>query len=259
MNSYRNLIFESLANTAADLLSIVLVLAFFQAVILRRRLPHLGRLLTGLVLVAVGLGIFLVGLEKCIFPLGKAMAHQLSDPDFLFGEAGLQAGSGPASYAWAIVFAFLIGFTTTLAEPSLLAVALKAKEISTGAISPWGLRLAVAFGVAFGVALGAYRIIAGTPLHYFIIGGYLILMVQTYFSPNYIIPLAFDSGGVTTSTVTVPLVVALGIGLAANVSGRSPLVDGFGLIAFASLFPIMSVLGYAMIGSFLAKRKTGQG
>ena len=136
-----------------------------------------------------------------------------------------------------------------------MAVALKAKEISTGAISPMGLRVAVALGVAIGVGLGAYRIVMGTPLQYYIIGGYLFLMVQTFFAPKFIIPLAYDSGGVTTSTVTVPLVVALGIGLASNVPGRSPLLDGFGLIAFASLFPIISVLGYAMVGAYLAKRK----
>ena len=157
-----------------------------------------------------------------------------------------------------IVFAFCIGFSTTMAEPSLIAVALKASEISTGAISPLGLRVAVALGVAVGVGLGAFRIVMGIPLEYFIIGGYIFLMAQTYFAPKFIVPLAYDSGGVTTSTVTVPLVVALGIGLAANVPGRSPLIDGFGLIAFASLFPIISVLGYAMIGAYIAKRKSAK-
>ena len=146
-----------------------------------------------------------------------------------------------------IAFGFLIGFSTTLAEPALIAVALKAKEISTGAISAWGLRIAVAFGVGVGVALGVLRIIEGTPIHYYIIAGYVVLMIQTFFAPKFIVPLAYDSGGVTTSTVTVPLLVALGVGLASNVPGRSPLLDGFGLIAFASLFPMISVLAYAMI------------
>ena len=181
------------------------------------------------------------------------MAQQLSDPKFLMKNSeSLNTSTsepliGAGFYIEVILFGFLIGFATTLAEPALIAVALKAKEISTGAISTLGLRIAVAFGVGFGVALGSFRIIEGTPIHYYIIAGYVVLMIQTYFAPKFIIPLAYDSGGVTTSTVTVPLLVALGLGLASNVPDRSPLLDGFGLIAFASLFPMISVLAYAMI------------
>ena len=153
----------------------------------------------------------------------------------------------PGIYLWTYVFAFLIGFSTTLAEPALIAVAYKARDITTGAISAWGLRISVALGVAAGVTLGVYRIVMGNPLHYYIVAGYVFLLIQTCFAPKQIIPLAYDSGGVTTSTVTVPLIAALGIGLASSVPGRSPLIDGFGLIAFASLFP--------MITEKLSKRK----
>lgn len=262
LDGYLSLLWISFWGTVKDILPIILVLGFFQLVVIRKSVPQLGRIAFGMLLVVVGLAIFLVGLEKCIFPLGKSMANQLSDPLFLSNGnqevyKALLAGTymGPGVYFWAIVFAFSIGFSTTMAEPSLIAVAIKAREISTGAISTLGLRIAVALGVAFGVSLGAYRIIVGTPLHYYIIAGYIFLIIQTLFAPKFIVPLAFDSGGVTTSTVTVPLVVALGIGLASNVPGRSALMDGFGLIAFASLFPIISVLGYAMIGNYLAKRK----
>ena len=148
------------------------------------------------------------------------------------------------------IFAASIGFATTLAEPSLIAVAIKAQEISGGAIHALGLRLAVSVGVAFGIALGSYRIVSGTDLYVYIIVGYVIVIMQTVFAPKMIIGLAYDSGGVTTSTVTVPLVTALGLGLASTVPGRNPLLDGFGLIAFASLFPIIAVLGYAQIADW---------
>jgi hypothetical protein len=152
------------------------------------------------------------------------------------------------------VFAFAIGFATTIAEPSLLAVAIKANQVSGGSIGVWGLRVAVAIGVAVGISLGAFRIVSGTPLHWYIIAGYVVVVVQTLFAPKIIIALAYDSGGVTTSTVTVPLVAALGLGLASTVPGRSALLDGFGLIAFASLFPIMSVIAYAQISEFISRR-----
>ncbi|MGR5541160.1 DUF1538 domain-containing protein, partial [Vibrio campbellii] len=143
---------------------------------------------------------------------------------------------------------------TTIAEPSLIAVAIKANQVSAGAISVNGLRIAVAIGVAVGIALGSYRIVVGDPIHYYIIAGYIVVVIQTRFSPPMIVPLAYDSGGVTTSTVTVPLVAALGLGLASTVPGRSPLIDGFGLIAFASLFPMISVMGYAQLTQWLVNR-----
>ncbi len=259
-SSWWQLLNHSLKGTALDILPIIGVLVFFQLVAIRKKLPHFKKICTGFILVIVGLGIFIVGLEQCIFPLGTEMANQLTDVKFLVGEgknsAEVFSGESPPAllYIWTYIFAFFIGFSTTLAEPSLIAVALKAKEISTGAISAWGLRIAVAFGVAFGVALGTYRIVTGTPLYIYILSGYIILLIQTIFAPKLIIPLAYDSGGVTTSTVTVPLVAALGIGLASNVPGRSPLLDGFGLIAFASLFPIMAVLAYAKITEILSQR-----
>ncbi|MGB5536148.1 MAG: DUF1538 domain-containing protein, partial [Thiogranum sp.] len=158
-------------------------------------------------------------------------------------------------YYWVYIFSFAIGFSTTIAEPSLMAVAMKANQVSGGAIGAWGLRIAVALGVAVGIALGAYRIVTGLPIHYFIIAGYVVVVIQTIFAPRLIIPLAYDSGGVTTSTVTVPLVAALGLGLAETVPGRNVLIDGFGLIAFASLFPIMSVMAYAQISEYRAYRQ----
>jgi hypothetical protein len=157
-------------------------------------------------------------------------------------------------YGWVYVFAAAIGFATTIAEPSLIAVAIKANQVSAGGVGTWGLRVAVAIGVAFGIALGTFRIVTGTPLHWYIISGYIVVIVQTLFAPRSIIALAYDSGGVTTSTVTVPLVAALGLGLASSVPGRSPLLDGFGLIAFASLFPIITVMGYAQIAEWMSKR-----
>jgi hypothetical protein len=151
----------------------------------------------------------------------------------------------------------MIGFSTTIAEPSLMAVAIKANQVSAGTISVWGLRVAVALGVAIGIALGSYRIVVGDPIHYYIIAGYVAVVIQTWLAPKMIIPLAYDSGGVTTSTVTVPLVAALGFGLSEAVPGRNPLIDGFGLIAFASLLPIISVLSYAQLTEFMAARKKG--
>jgi hypothetical protein len=254
-------ILSALGGTFKDILPIILVLGFFQAVAIRKKIENLPTIAFGLVLVVIGLSIFIVGLEKCVFPIGTQMANQLTDLKFLTsGDENILAAIknsvkiDPAIYLWTYVFAFLIGFSTTLAEPALIAVALKAKEITTGAISAWGLRISVALGVAFGVTLGVYRIVTGNPLHYYIATGYAFLLVQTYFAPKMIIPLAYDSGGVTTSTVTVPLIAALGIGLAANVPGRSPLIDGFGLIAFASLFPMITVMAYAMITEILAAR-----
>lgn len=233
--------------TVRDVLPIAAILAFFQLAVLRKPVPHLKQVLIGFVYVLAGLALFLIGLQQALFPLGEAMARQLTDPAFVYG---LEAGQQPDQviwwrYYWVYLFAAAIGFSTTIAEPSLIAVALKADEASGGAIKPWALRIAVAIGVAISIALGAFRIVTGTPLHLYMMVGYMIVIAQTFFAPKEVIPLAYDSGGVTTSTVTVPLVTALGLGLAATVEGRSPLIDGFGLIALASLFPMITVMGYA--------------
>jgi hypothetical protein len=235
-------------STIRDVIPIAAVVIGFQLLVLKRPVPHLRRVAIGFIYVLTGLTLFLVGLELALFPLGRLMATQLTNPAFLSPD-GVLLGTALhwLNYHWVFLFAFAIGFSTTIAEPSLYAVALKANEISGGAIGIWGLRIAVALGVAIGIALGTYRIVTGAPIHYFIIVGYLLVVVQTWFAPKQIVPLAYDSGGVTTSTVTVPLVAALGLGLAETVPGRHPLIDGFGLIAFASLFPIMSVLAYAQI------------
>jgi len=153
------------------------------------------------------------------------------------------------------VFGALIGFATTIAEPALIAVSFKAQEVSRGGLNQWALRLAVATGVALGIAIGTFRIVTGTPLYLYILVGYIIVLIQTVFAPREIIPLAYDTGGVTTSTVTVPLVAALGLGLSETIPGRDPALDGFGLIAFASVFPVMTVMGYAQIAHALARRK----
>lgn len=240
--------------TVGDVIPIAAVVIGFQLLVLRCPIPNLRRVSVGFVYVLVGLSLFLVGLELTLFPLGRLMATQLTDPAFVTPNAeGLATALHWRDYRWVFFFAFAIGFSTTIAEPSLLAVAIKANEISGGAIGVWGLRIAVALGVAFGITLGTYRIVAGSPLHYFIIAGYVLVIIQTWFSPKQIVPLAYDSGGVTTSTVTVPLVAALGLGLAETVPGRHPLIDGFGLIAFASVFPIISVLAYAQLSELIGR------
>jgi hypothetical protein len=240
--------------TIRDVLPILALIVFFQLVVLRQPIPHLRRLIIGGVYVVLGLAMFLLGLEKALFPVGNAMAAQLSDPAFLSGR-GDTALTGWAAYAWIYLFAALIGFSTTVAEPALLAVSLKAGEVSGGVISPWGLRVTVAIGVAVGLALGAFRIVTGTPLYMYILAGYVVVVLQTFTTPKKMIALAYDSGGVTTSTVTVPLVAALGLGLSETVPGRDPALDGFGLIAFASLFPIISVMAYAQISHWTAVRR----
>jgi hypothetical protein len=239
---------ETILSTAFDVLPIVLFIFLFQVFVIRQPIRDVKRLLVGLVFTILGLGLFLVGLEQALFPLGRLMAQQLTHPEFLLqGAEALDFHW--SNYTWVYVFAFAIGFATTIAEPALLAVAMKANETSGGAIHVWGLRVAVAIGAAVGVSLGCFRIIAGLPLQAFILAGYIIVVVQTIWAPRLIIPLAYDSGGVTTSTVTVPLVAALGLGLAETVPGRSPLLDGFGLVAFTCLFPIISVLAYAQLSA----------
>ena len=241
---------DTALGTMVDVLPIAVILVVFQVAVLRRRVPNLGRILSGFAAVLLGLTLFLIGLEQALFPIGETMARQLAAPE----ATGASASASEVDwrdYMLVYAFAAAIGFATTIAEPPLIAVALKAEEASGGAIGSWGLRIAVAIGVAVGVSLGAFRIVTGTPLAWYIIAAYAVVIVQTFRSSRSIIPLAYDSGGVTTSTVTVPVVAALGLGLAANVPGRNPLIDGFGLIAFASVFPIMSVLGYSMASSWL--------
>lgn len=239
----------TLRATVFDVAPIVAILAGFQLGVLRRPIPNLPAILSGALLVVVGLALFLFGLEKALFPIGRTMARQLTDPDFLGEAAG-----GWRQYLWLCLFAFSIGFATTIAEPALIAVALKAEDVSGGTIGAFGLRVAVALGVAVSLVVSVLRIITGTPLPTYMIAGYALVIVQTLFAPRMIIPLAYDLGGVTTSTVTVPLLTALGLGLAAAVPGRSPLIDGFGMIALAALFPMIAVMGYAQIGVWLARR-----
>ena len=242
---------EILLETIQDVLPIVVIIVGFQLLVLRRKLPNPGQLILGFCYVLSGMALFLMGLELALFPVGKLMAQQLTDPHFIYGTLdSVEQTVVWQDYYWVYLFAAAIGFSTTIAEPALLAVAIKAHEVSGGAIGVWGLRIAVAIGVAAGIALGTYRIVTGTPLHYFIIIGYIMVVIQTYFAPKIIIALAYDSGGVTTSTVTVPLVTALGLGLASTVPERSPGLDGFGLIAFASLFPMITVMGYAQLSEW---------
>ncbi len=236
---------KTLLTTCRDVLPVIILITGFQLLVLRQPIPHLRRVVIGGVYVVIGLALFLAGLEKALFPIGKIMAAQLSDPTFLYGTDAIVAQPEWKAYGWIYLFAAMIGFATTIAEPSLIAVAYKANEVSAGTISQWGLRITVAIGVSIGISLGTFRIVTGTPIYIYILAGYMVVVVQTFFAPKNIIPLAYDSGGVTTSTVTVPLVAALGLGLSASIPGRNPALDGFGLIAFASLFPIITVLGYA--------------
>lgn len=253
MNSLFNIL-HTLFGTVFDVLPILVIIFGFQLLVIRRPIPNLRKVLFGFIYVLLGLAFFLEGLEIALFPIGKLMAQQLTDPAFIYGRVDdvVQVMQW-RDYGYVYLFAATIGFSTTIAEPALLAVAIKAKEVSAGAISIWGLRIAVAIGAGLGIALGTFRIVTGTPLHYFIIAGYIIVIIQTAFAPKTIIALAYDSGGVTTSTVTVPLVAALGLGLASTVPGRSALLDGFGLIAFTCLFPIITVMAYAQISEWRQK------
>lgn len=226
-----------------DLLPIILVIIFFQLFVIGQPLPQVGEVLLGSFLVVIGLSLFVQGLEMGLFPLGEAMADGLARKGSLF---------------WLLSFAFALGFSTTVAEPALIAVSGKAARIAVagGLISDLtitessyalGLRLSVAVSVGLAIMIGVLRILKGWPVHYLIIGGYASVMLMTVFAPKEIIGIAYDAGGVTTSTITVPLVAALGVGLASIIRGRSPLVDGFGLIAFASLMPMIFVMGYGMV------------
>jgi hypothetical protein len=226
-----------------DLLPIVLVIAFFQIIVLQQTPENLMQTFVGLFFVVLGLTFFIFGLEQGLFPIGESMAHAFASKGSVF---------------WLLTFAFALGFGTTIAEPALIAVAEEASEVAAEAglieISERGmksyadgLRLTVALSVGFAIALGVLRILLNWSIQYIIMIGYVLVILLTGFAPDEIIGIAYDSGGVTTSTITVPLVTALGIGLASSISGRNPMLDGFGLIAFASLFPIIFVLAYGMI------------
>jgi hypothetical protein len=223
---------KGLLGVISDVIPILGVILFFQYVVLKKQIENLRQVITGFILVILGLDAFVIGLEMGLFSLGETMAFELTRYD-----------NNLIIYA----FGFFIGFSTTMAEPSLTAIARKAKEISNGKINDFILRLFVALGVAIGIALGAYRIVVGDEIVYYIMAGYLLVIILTFIAPKYIVPIAYDSGGVTTSTVTVPLVAAIGLGLATNIEGRDPLIDGFGLIAFASLFPMLTVMLYGII------------
>ncbi len=230
-------------SSVRDLLPIILVVAFFQLFVLQQPIPNLEDILIGTFLVVLGLTFFIQGLEMGLFPIGETLAYG-------FARKG--------SLVWLLIFAFGLGFGTTIAEPALIAVAEEASEVAAqaGVIEEeeeamedyaFGLRITVALSVGLAIAVGVFRIVKGWPIHYLIISGYIGVVIMTAFAPPEIIGIAYDSGGVTTSTVTVPLVTALGVGLASSIKGRNPMTDGFGLIAFASLTPMMFVMAYGII------------
>ncbi|NGZ67080.1 DUF1538 domain-containing protein [Vibrio aestuarianus subsp. cardii] len=234
---------KAMIGSLRDLLPIVAVIVFFQLIVLQEPLPNWLPIIVGLVLVVLGLTFFIFGLEMGLFPIGESMA---------------QAFARKGSVAWLLTFAFFLGFGTTIAEPALTAVADEAANVAaaegviTASVESMddyanGLRLTVAFSVGIAIVLGVLRILKGWPIHYMIIGGYVGVVILTAFAPENIIGIAYDSGGVTTSTITVPLVTALGVGLASAIKGRNPMIDGFGLIAFASLLPMMFVMVYGMV------------
>lgn len=234
---------RSMLDSLRDLAPIIAVIAVFQLAVLQQPLPNLIELLVGTLLVVMGLTFFVFGLEMGLFPIGEAMAHAFARKGSLF---------------WLLVFAFALGFGTTVAEPALIAVAAEAAEVAAAdgmiedrpealATYALGLRLTVAVSVGLAILVGVFRILKGWPIQYIIIGGYIGVMVMTVFAPEEIVGIAYDSGGVTTSTITVPLVTALGVGLASSIKGRNPMIDGFGLIAFASLTPMIFVMAYGMV------------
>ncbi|MDR9467962.1 Na,Li,K/H(+) antiporter subunit UmpB [Marinospirillum sp.] len=247
---FLNILFDTLL----DIIPIAAIIFGFQYLVIRKKVKRLPQVLIGFVLVLIGLSFFLLGLEQALFPMGNLMAEQLSSESFLpsLAEGAQRHWS---DYYWIYIFAFAIGASTTIAEPSLIAVSIKAGEISGGTINPFMLRISVALGMAFGITLGTWRIVMGLPLQWLVLGAYILVIIQTLRSPKSIIPLAFDSGGVTTSTITVPIIAALGLGLASSIPGRSPVMDGFGMIALACLFPIITVMGYAQLAEWLEKRK----
>ncbi len=243
MNQSLRALARALVGSMRDLLPVIVVVVFFQLAVLQQPLPNVVQLLTGILLVVLGLTFFINGLEIGLFPIGESLAHALARK---------------GSLLWLIVFAFALGFGTTVAEPALIAVADEAAAVAAqaGAIGAseeeqnayaHGLRLTVALSVGFAIVLGVVRILKGWPMHWMIISGYVLVVIMTSFAPREIIGIAYDSGGVTTSTITVPLVTALGVGLASSIRGRNPMIDGFGLIAFASLTPMIFVMVYGMV------------
>ena len=244
-------IIDKLKASFIDLLPIIIVVSFFQIVVLQQPFPNLNELLIGLVFVVLGLMLFVEGLEIGLFPIGENLSYTLAKKGSLF---------------WLLSFSFLLGFSTTIAEPALIAVSKEAAEIAleSNLIDPefessyaFGLRFTVAISVGLAILIGIWRIIKGWPVYYLIVGGYIIVIVMTFFAPEEIIGIAYDAGGVTTSTITVPLVTALGVGLATVIEGRSPLTDGFGLIAIASLLPMMFVMGSGLILFSIFKHDRG--
>lgn len=234
---------RSMIGSLRDLAPIVLVIGFFQVVVLQTPIPDFFGIVTGLLCVVAGLTFFIYGLEMGLFPVGESMATA-------FARKG--------SVLWLLVFAFALGFGTTVAEPALIAVAAEAASVasaggmiidSEAARTSYatGLRYTVAFSVGLAIVLGVLRILKGWSIQYMIIAGYMLVVIMTSFAPREIIGIAYDSGGVTTSTITVPLVTALGVGLASSIEGRNPMIDGFGLIAFASLTPMIFVMAYGMV------------
>lgn len=243
MSSTLKKLLSFMIGSIRDLSPIIAVILFFQLVIIQQPLPNIGQLFIGIIFVLLGLTFFIHGLEQGLFPIGESMAHAFARKGSVF---------------WLLIFAFALGFGTTVAEPALIAVAAEAANVAANgemieqskeAMSSYatGLRFTVAFAVGFAIVLGVLRILKGWPIQWLIIGGYILVMLMTIVAPDAIIGIAYDSGGVTTSTITVPLVTALGVGLASSIKGRNPMIDGFGLIALASLTPIIFVMAYGMV------------
>jgi hypothetical protein len=233
----------ALFDSLRDLLPIIIVIGFFQFAVLQQPIPNFGEIALGIVFVVIGLTLFVQGLNMGLFPIGETMAYAFASKGNIF---------------WLLCFAFALGFGTTIAEPALIAVAeeaarvaanggmIAADELSQNSYAE-GLRYTVAVSVGIAIVIGVFRIVMGWPIQYLIVIGYLGVVIMTFFAPDEIIGIAYDSGGVTTSTITVPLVTALGVGLASSIKGRNPMVDGFGLIPFASLTPMIFVMGYGML------------
>jgi len=243
-----------MGSTMVDVTPILLLVLIFQFGVLRRPLPRVNRMILGSVFVVLGLALFLMGLEKALFPIGQMLAAQLTDPSFIGVEK--MADVHWSDFYWVYIFAAAIGFSTTLAEPSLIAVAIKASEVSGGSLRNLEFRIFVATGVAVAMVLGTFRIVTGGNLVYYMIGAYGVAFALTAFSSKDLVALAGDSGGVTTSTVTVPIVTALGIGLASAIPGRNPALDGFGLLALADPIPMIFVLLYGLYKNRTSKTIT---